>query len=202
MKHVKSKLTLPEGYDQRSVINLRKDHKLIIPSFLINLITFAAVVWFEARYIPFITLFGMVDGQYILTVPRLLLNLVAVLFGLLFSTVLHIILKGSVIRVLTGQRAVYGIKGWYVYVGFETYLNRFRYILLVLLPDLLLVVFLIILCSFLDIRLFWIGFLVLAFHLSRIATDIMLAVLILFRPRDSYFRNMGMLTSIFSKVER
>jgi len=202
MKHCKSKLSLPEGYDQRSVINLRRDPKLIAPAFLINIITFAAAVLFECRRIPFVTMFGMVDGKYVLTIPRLLLNLVAILFGLLFSAILHILLKGALIRSLTGKRAVYGSKGWFVFVGCETYLARARYILLVVLPDLCLIVMLLFLCSFLPIRLFWVGYLILSVYISILATDLMLVILILFRPRDSYFRNMGTLTSVYSKVSK
>jgi len=198
MKH-RSNSALPDHYGQRSVINLRRNSQLAWPAYLLNLITFLAVVWGEAKRISPLTMFGIVDGQYVLTIPRLLLNIVALLFGLLCSAVVHLLLKGWIIRLLTGQKATYGSKGWYVYAGCDTYLQRGRYILLVMMPDILLVIGLFLLCVFLPVRLFWIGFLILAFHLSRLATNILLSFLILTWPRDAYFRNMGTLTSIYTK---
>lgn len=191
--------SLPSEYTSHTVINLRKGKPHAAWVYTLNLLIFAAAVLLASRHIPFLSMFEAIDGNYVLTVPRLLLNLVMVAFTLLFYAIGQLFFKGLFCKLLGGDTPKFGIKGWYYYVGSHTYLCKGKYILLVLLPELVLFALLTLLCLLLPLQFFWIVFFVEALHIARFSASLYLIVLVLAQPQDALFRNMGTLTMVYTK---
>lgn len=191
--------SLPPEYVSHSVINLRKGKPHAAWVYILNLLIFAASVLLASRRIPFLSMFEAVDGNYVLTVPRLLLNLVMVAFTLLLYAISHLFFKGLFCKLLGGDTPKFGIKGWYYYVGSHAYFSKGTYTLLVLLPELVLFALLTLLCLLLPLHFFWIVFFVESLHIARFSASLYLITLVLTQPHDALFRNMGTLTMVYNK---
>lgn len=189
---------LPPEYTEHKVINLRKGKPHAIWVYLLNCLVFLIAVWSMSQFIPFLSLFEKVDNTFVLSVPRLLLNILMAAFTLLCYAVLQLLLKGLFCKLLGGDTPKFGIKGWYFFVGSRAYLSRRRYILFILLPELTLLLLFTLLCLLLPLHFFWIVYLVESFHLSRFSATLYLTCLVLKQPKHAYFRNMGTLTMVYT----
>ena len=189
---------LPSQYTVRRSLNLRKG-KLYAPlCALLNVVLFFAAIFVLHRFVPFITLFDRVNGAFVMTVPRLLLNCMWILAGLLLYAIVYLGLKGASLGFFGDARPHYGIKGFYTYVSSNAYFSRKFYVLVYLLPDLVMAAVLLGLAFLLPKSLFWLAATIGAFHISRLGTSILLTVLVLCQPKSSFFRNNGTLTVVYT----
>ncbi len=192
---------LPPNYTVRRSLNLRKG-KLYAPlSALLNVILFLAAILVLHRFVPFITLFDRENGAFVLTVPRLLLNCMWILVGLLLYAILYLALKGAVLGFFGDARPKFGIKGFYTYVSSSAYFSRKFYVLIYLLPDLIMAALLLGLAFVLPKSLFWLAATIGAFHISRLGTSLLLTILVLCQPKSAFFRNNGTLTVVYTPQE-
>lgn len=190
---------LPAGYSLKKTINLRKGKPYAFWAALLNLVLCVLSLYALHFLVPVTALFEEKGGDYILTLPRLLLDLVWIFVGLLIYAVAHLVLKGLFLKALGGMKPKFGIKGFYYYVGSRAYFSRGRYVLLILLPELVVEALLILLLLLLPPVCFWPLAFVHAFHISRIGTSLLLTILLLREPNTALFRNMGTLSAVFSK---
>lgn len=190
---------LPAGYSLNKSINLRKDRVYAPLCAFLNVVFFAFSILITGRFIPFTVLFEKVNDEYILTVPRLLLDIVWVFAGLLLYALSHLALKGLFLKALGHQNPKFGIKGVYYYVGSHAYFSRRCYAALVLLPELIMEAILIVICLLVPPAHVWPVAFVQAFHFSRLSTMLLLVILVMREPKTSLFRNMGTLSAVFTK---
>ena len=190
--------SLPAQYTVRRSLNLRKG-KLYAPlSALLNVVLFLLAIFVLHHFVPFITLFDRENGAFVLTVPRLLLNCMWILTGLLLYSIVYLGLKGATLSFFGDARPKFGIKGFYTYVSSNAYFSRKFYVLVYLLPDLIMTALLLGLAFLLPKNLFWLAATIGAFHISRLGTSLLLTILVLCQPRNAFFRNNGTLTVVYT----
>ena len=190
---------LPSGYSLKKTINLRKGRPYALFCAALNLLFFHVSFLLCSYFVPFTALFKEVDGEYVLTLPRLLLDLVWIFVGLVLYAIAHLVLKGLFLKFLGGQKPKFGIKGFYYYVGSHAYFSRRQYVILLLLPELIAEALLIVICHLVPEPVFWVAAFVQSVHFSRIGTSLLLAALVAREPKAALFRNMGSLSAVFCK---
>lgn len=189
---------LPPHYTVRRSLNLRKGRLYAPLAALLNVILFFTAILVLHRIVPFITVFERENGAFVLSVPRMLLNLMWILVGLLLYAIAYLGLKGASLRLFGKSRPKFGLKGFYTYVSSSAYFSRKFYVLVYLLPDLVMAAALLALAFLLPKSLFWLAATIGAFHISRLGTSLLLTILVLCQPRTAFFRNNGTLTVVYT----
>lgn len=183
---------MPDGYCELLAVDLQKNKKLAV---LINVLCLlvAALLVIPALFIVSIrTLFDLSDfGLYVS-------KFVVLIVGLVVYIILHELVHGIFMRVLSGIRPNYGFNGLYAYAGSRAYFNKISYIVIALAPVVIWGIVLAIVLVFIPESWFWVVYLIQVANISGAVGDLYVTVRFLFLPKDILVQDSGVSMTVFS----
>ena len=160
---MKSTWTLPEGYGQKYLIDLKDNKKqfwivngLSILIMLLLLAVFFQLMWHGVLELHF-------EG-----LPR---QVLVMALGTLACIPLHELVHGICIRRSSGKRARYGFTSVYAYAGSECYFNRRDYLIIAAAPVVFWGLVFLLLLLLLPVHWRWVPYVWQVFNLSGAAGD-------------------------------
>ena len=160
---MKSTWTLPEGYGQKYLIDL-KDNKRqfwIVNGLSIGIMLLLLAVFFQLLWFSFLELHF--DG--------LPLQLGVMALGMLAYIPLHELVHGVCIRRFSGKKATYGFTLVYAYAGSQCYFNKGDYLVIAAAPVVFWGVVFLLLLFLLPVNWRWVAYVWELFNLSGAAGD-------------------------------
>ncbi len=160
---MKSTWTLPEGYGQKYLIDLKDNKKQfwIVNGLSILIMLLLLAVFFQLMWHGFLELHF--EG-----LPR---QVLVIALGTLAYIPLHELVHGICIRRFSGKRARYGFTSVYAYAGSECYFNRRDYLIIAAAPVVFWGIVFLLLLFLLPINWRWVPYVWQLFNLSGAAGD-------------------------------
>ncbi len=122
---------------------------------------------------------------------QMLLYLVLLLFGIVAYMMLHELIHGVAMQILSGGKPSYGFNGVAAYAGSAAYFTRGQYTVIALLPLALLGALLAVLNALLYPSLFWFVYILQTVNVSGAAGDVYVTLRIAAMPADTLVLDTG-----------
>ena len=189
---MKSCTVLPEGYAPLFSMDLQENKRLML---LVNIIGTAIAILAVVPalfFVPFSALFDMSAG-----LGAYALRFAALLVGMVLYVVLHELVHGIFMRVISGVSVRYGFTGMYAYAGSDAYFGKASYLLIAMAPVVIWGVVLAVACCFVPAEWFWVVYLIQVVNLSGAGGDIYVTFKFCRLPRDILVRDTGVAMTVF-----
>ena len=160
---MKSTWTLPEGYGQKYLIDLKDNKKQfwIVNGLSILIMLALLAVFFQLLWYGFLELhFEGLSRQ-----------MLAMVLGMIAYIPLHELVHGVCIRRFSGKKANYGFTLVYAYAGSDCYFNKRDYLIIAAAPVVFWGVFFLLLLFLLPVNWRWVPYVWQLFNLSGAAGD-------------------------------
>lgn len=182
---MKSYAALPDGYNKKMNINLLTDKK---PMMTVNILSFAILAA------------SLVIGFFISPLKFNILSAVLICPLLLLYILLHELVHGIFMRLLSGIKPSYGYKVIYAYAGSKAYFSKIHYTIIALAPIVIWGIVLALICYFLnDTKWFWLFYITECMNLSGAAGDIYITFLFSKMPKDILIKDTGIDMTVYTK---
>lgn len=183
--------TLPEGYEEKTVIDLQKDTKAA------GTVNGLALITAVLLLVPGHLLVPLPAAWNALRFP----HFIALALGMIAYILLHELVHGITMRLYSRQKPFYGFTGMYAYAGSSCYFNRTSYTVIALAPIVLWGIVLLTLNLLLGEEWFWIVYLIQITNLSGAAGDLYVTRLLSKMPDDILIHDVGVRMTVYSKTK-
>jgi len=191
---MKSGAVLPGNYAELLHIDLAKDKKLFWTVNGMALLIAALMVIFSPVRIR--AFFDVSGG-----ILPMLLRLVCMSAGLVAYIVLHELVHGVFMRLLSGVKPRYGFTLAYAYAGSDAYFNKKDYITIALAPIVIWGIVLAIVCAAVNVSWFWVFYFIQITNISGAAGDLYVTWKFSMLPKEILVRDTGVAMTVFAPVE-
>ena len=182
--------SLPEGYEEKRIIDLQKDTKTA------GTVNGLALIVGILLFVP---------GHFIVPISSALKALrfshsIVLIAGMIAYILLHELIHGVVMWLYSRQKPFYGFTGTYAYAGSSCYFNRFSYTVIALAPVVLLGIALLVLNLLLGEEWFWIVYLIQITNLSGATGDLYITWQLSKMPDDILINDVGVRMTVYQKI--
>lgn len=177
---------VPEGYRLHLDLRLAEDRKSFIIMLVLQVLAVAVTVLFGRLRCPYGSAFEMEIG-------RVLFGLAAMSVGIFIYIIAHEWVHGVAIRLITGQKADFGIdwKKGMAYASSPAYFGRLPYILIAMAPVVFWGVILYLLLKDIPDTWFWYLYVIQMMNISGAAGDFYVTWLTLKAPKGTIVTDSG-----------
>lgn len=192
--------TLPIHYEQDNTIDLSNDKRLLINLTIVSLVLFFVFGGIFAILAGIISPALGSSGSITITLPTLLLTIVAIVALVLFVMVIHELIHGLFFWIFTRSRPKYGFKGMYAYAAApDWYIPRNQFLVIGLAPLVILTLLGLVLFRFLPPLGVFIAILGMTMNAAGAVGDIFIVGLLLRKPASCLFRDFGTGITLYTK---
>lgn len=182
---------LPDGYEEKMVVDLQKDTKTAGKVNGLSLILAVLLILPGHRIVPVphaLELFRVLHGAVLLA-------------GMIAYILLHELVHGIAMYLYSRQKPFYGFTAMYAYAGSSCYFARTGYIVIALAPIVLLGIVLLLLNLLLGEEWFWVVYLIQIINLSGAAGDLYVTRLFSKMPEDILIHDIGVRMTVYSRKQ-
>lgn len=193
---------LPDGYEERTSIDLQKNVKLAVGVNLAALGIAAVLFVIGWLIVPFSTLIlDMASADSFLPSPaKLLLKFAVMLVGIFLYMVLHEAVHGIFMRYYGKRKPRFGLTLLYAYCGSDAYFDKKSYLVIGLAPVVIWGIVLLAAGFLVPVGWFWVVYLIQIVNLSGAAGDFYVTYRMLRLPPDILVQDSGTSMIIFAPV--
>ena len=189
---MKSTWTLPEGYGQKYLIDLKDNKKQF---WLVNGLSIAIMLALMALFFQLMW-YGFLELHF----EGLLLQLLVLAVGMLAYIPLHELVHGICIRRFSGQKADYGFTLVYAYAGSKCYFNKRDYLIIAAAPVVFWGLVFLLLLFLLPVGWRWVAYAWELFNLSGAAGDFYVFHRLHREPDTILCQDTGVKMAVFDRV--
>ena len=189
---MRSTWTLPEGYTQKYLIDLKDNKKQfwIVNGLSMAILLALAAVFFQLMWAGFLELKG----------ESLPWQLPVMALGMIAYIPLHELVHGLCIRRFSGKRANYGFTLVYAYAGSDCYFNRHDYLIITAAPVVFWGIVFLLLLFLLPVSWRWVPYAWQVFNLSGAAGDFYVFYRLGKEPDTILCRDTGVRMAVFDRI--
>ena len=193
---MKSTFILPTEYAPIAVIDLVHNKRQF---WLVNGISLALLVVAllpAALFVPLSHLFeGVREGALLPFAWRML----ALGAGAFVYILLHELVHGIIIRIVSGKWGYFGFKSIYAYAGSHAYFAKAPYLIIALAPVVLWGILLGISAAFVPRTWFWVVYIIELINVSGAAGDLYVTARMVKLPRDIFVKDDGTAMTVYAR---